>query len=98
VPVDAIEVDCNPGVINQDDWPDVDPQMEVRSSRDGGREWTIWRMAKLGRRGQYRKRPRWRMFGFFDAPGALFDFRVIDPAPLRVSAVLINEPIAGRQR
>ena len=52
----------------------------------------------LGREGNYRWRPRWRSFGFFDAPGAFFDFRMMDPTPLRVSAVLINESASGRAR
>jgi len=98
VPVDIIEVECNPGWINADDWPDVDPQLEMRSSRDGGRNYSMWRVAKLGRQGEYRKRPRYRRCGYFDAPAAIFDFRLTDPAPLRVSGVIINEPGGGRSR
>lgn len=98
VPVDIIEIECNPGAINADDWPDVDPQIEMRTSRDGGRNYTMWRTARLGRQGEYRKRPRYRRMGFFDAPAAIFDFRLMDPAPLRVSGVLINEPSGGRSR
>jgi hypothetical protein len=98
VPVDIIEIECNPGNIEAFDWPDIDPQLEMRSSRDGGRNYTMWRPASLGREGAYRKRPRYRRCGYFDAPAALFDFRLVDPAPLRVSGVIINEPSGGRGR
>jgi len=98
VPVDMIEVDCNAGAIDPFDWPDVDPQLEMRSSRDAGKSFGMWRTASLGKTGERRKRPRYRRCGYFDAPGAMFDFRLLDPAPLRVSAVLINEPSSGRGR
>jgi len=98
VPVDMIEIECNPGSITADDWPGVDPQIEMRTSRDRGHNFTMWRTAPLGREGQYRKRPRWRRLGYFDAPGCMIDFRLTDPAPLRVSGVLINEPAGGRGR
>ena len=94
VPVDMIELECNPGSASGD----LDPQIEVRSSRDGGHTFGMYRTASLGAQGERRKRPRWRRFGFFDAPGALFDFRLTDACPLRVSAVLVNEPASGRSR
>jgi hypothetical protein len=98
VPVDHLEVECSAGTINQFDWPHIDPQLEVRASRDGGKEFTMWRTARLGGQGEHRWRPRYRRFGYFDAPGALFDFRCVDPMPLRVSAVRVNEAAGGRQR
>lgn len=98
VPVDALEIECNAGATLASTGPGSDPQIEVRASRDGGHTFGMFRTASLGAQGERRKRPRWRRFGFFDAPGALFDFRVTDPTPLRVSKVLINEPSSGRSR
>jgi hypothetical protein len=48
--------------------------------------------------GGYRTVPEWRALGMFDFPGALFEFRVTDPVPFRVSAVKVNDPAGGRQR
>jgi hypothetical protein len=98
VPVDLLEIECNPGNIKADDWPGVIPQIEMRTSRDRGHNFSMWRTAPLGLEGQYRKRPRWRRLGYFDAPGCMIDFRLTDPTPLRVSGVLINEPAGGRAR
>ena len=74
------------------------PGMEVRSSRDGGQTWGEWRAANLGRQGEYRSRTIWRRMGMFDPPGAMFDHRVTDPVPLRVSGVAVNEALGGRAR
>jgi hypothetical protein len=75
-----------------------EPQIETRSSRDGGKTWNDWRASTLGRQGQYRARSTWRRFGTFDAPGAMFEFRTTDPVPLRISTVKVNEPQGGRSR
>lgn len=76
----------------------TDPSCEMRASRDAGRTWRDWRAAPLGAQGQYRTRSEWRRLGTFDDPGALFEFRVTDPVPFRVSAVSVNETGAGRSR
>lgn len=75
-----------------------DPQMEMAASRDAGNTWTGFDSASLGKRGAYRQIPEWRRLGQYDAPGAMFRFRVSDPVPLRVSAVKYNEPLGGRSR
>jgi hypothetical protein len=98
VPVDALELECNVGSTTASTGPGADPQIEVRASRDGGHTFGHYRVAALGAQGERRARPRWRRWGYFDAPGAVFDFRLTDPSPLRVSAVLVNEPAAGRAR
>lgn len=98
VPVDVLELECNTGSTLASTGPGSTPRIEVRHSRDGGHTFGTYRVASMGEQGERRKRPRWRRWGFFDAPGAVFDFRMTDPAPLRVSAVLINEPASGRSR
>lgn len=76
----------------------ANPVCELRTSRDAGRTWGTPRIAALGAQGKYRNRLEWRRLGTFDDPGALFEFRVTDPVPFRVSAVTINETGTGRSR
>jgi hypothetical protein len=80
-----------------------DPLVEMRRSRDAGITWTDWADAALGNAaiggtGQYRIIPKWRRLGMFDAPGAMFEFRLTDPVPFRLSKVAINDPGGGRSR
>jgi hypothetical protein len=80
-----------------------DPKIEQQSSRDAGNTWTDFNDASLGNAsiggtGQYRVIPEWRRLGQYDAPGAMFRFRVTDPVPLRISAVKYNSPLGGRSR
>lgn len=95
-PIDEIEIEANAGAAGLS--AGDNPQVEMRFSRDGGDTWSAFRPASLGATGQYRKRPRWRRLGMFDAPGALFHFRVTDPVPIRVSGVSGDESSAGRSR
>ncbi len=97
VPVDAIEVEANAGSA-VGTGIDANPRLEMALSRDGGDTWSNWRSGAMGTAGQYRKRPTFRRCGYFDAPGALFKFRCLEAAPLRVSAVRVNEPASGRSR
>lgn len=76
----------------------ANPDVEMRTSRDAAQTWGDWRATKLGERGEYRTRPQWRSLGMFDEPGILAEFRVTDPVPFRISAVLLNEPLGGRGR
>jgi hypothetical protein len=73
----------------------TNPTIEMRSSRDAGKTWGNWRQARLGEQGNYRKRVEWKACGMASRPGILLEFRVSDPVDLRVSDVLVNEPILG---
>jgi hypothetical protein len=95
-PLDVLDLEANPGSANLA--AGDNPQIEMRSSRDGGRTWGPFRAAPLGAMGKYRTRPKWRRLGSFDAPGALLHFRVTDPVGLRVSAAVSGESSAGRSR
>ena len=75
----------------------VDPVIEMRTSRDGGKTWGDWRRKSLGRQGDYRQEVRWRGVGLAGRPSFLAEFRVSDPVDIRVSGVLVNEPGGGRQ-
>jgi len=74
----------------------ADPVVEMRKSRDAGQTWGDWRQKSLGAQGKYRKRVEWRALGQFRDPGGLFEFRVTDPVPFRVSYVGVNEEVGGR--
>jgi hypothetical protein len=97
-PLDVIHLDADFGGTPVLTGQGADPLVELRSSRDGGRTWSDWRQANLGKQGQYRARAMWRRFGSFDAPGAIFEIRATDPVRLRVSAVRANEIQGGRSR
>jgi hypothetical protein len=96
--IDTITVDANVGWTEFLSGQGEAPQIEMRASRDAGATFGSWRATNLGRQGRYRNRARWTRLGVFDAPGALFEFRVTDPAPRRVSGVLVNEAGGGRSR
>ncbi|HWT45653.1 MAG TPA: hypothetical protein VN085_06795, partial [Vicinamibacterales bacterium] len=91
----TVEIDANPGTA-----PITvsNPQIEMRTSRDGGNTWGPWRAKSLGTTGKYRRRPRWTRNGGFEAPGALLHFRVTDAVPLRVSSATSGDSGAGRAR
>jgi hypothetical protein len=74
----------------------ANPVVEMRVSRDAGQTWNGWRAAALGAQGQYRTRVEWRALGQASQPGFMAEFRLTDPVPLRVSAVMINEAVGGR--
>jgi hypothetical protein len=95
---DNIRLRTNPGTTPYLTGQFADPVCEMRYSRDGGNEWSDWKSAKLGSQGQYRKRLEWRCLGSFEDPGALFEFRVVDPVPFRVSGTYYNEDGGGRSR
>jgi hypothetical protein len=94
VPVDSVELSALAGRAPLG----VSPTVEMRQSRDGGFTWGAWRGVSLGSQGNYRARPLWWRNGSADAPGMVFEFRLTDEAPLRVSAVLYNEASRGLAR
>ena len=96
--VDNVIVDANTGRTDILVGHGADPVIEMATSRDAGATWGSFRPTKLGQQGNYRARARWTRVGMFDAPGAMFKFRVTDPVDLRVSDVLANEPGGGRSR
>jgi hypothetical protein len=96
--IDSIELECNTGQTTVLTGQGSAPLIEMRYSRDAGNRWSGWIAASLGATGQYRARAKWRRLGAFDAPGALFHFRVTDPVPFRVSGSIADESSAGRAR
>ena len=93
--VDNLSLRNNPGQTPYLTGLYADPEVEMRTSRDGGQTWGEWRSAKLGAQGAYRTKPLWLSLGMFSHPGILVEFRVTDPVPFRVSDVRANEPYGG---
>jgi hypothetical protein len=98
VEFDVLRLWANAGATTVLDGQGSDPVVEMRYSRDAGRTWSVWLSAKLGAAGQGRMVATWRRLGTFDFPGAMFEFRVADPVPFRVSAVKVNDPSGERSR
>ncbi len=73
---DAIEIEVESGVGTQTG-QGFDPQVEMRYSDDGGREWVPWRQSDIGRVGLYRTRARWGRLGM--SHDRVFQFRISDP-------------------
>jgi hypothetical protein len=96
--VDNLHIEANVGWTEYLAGQGQNPVIEMRASRDAGATFGDWRSSSLGAQGKYRNRARWTRLGLFDFPGALFEFRVTDPAPRRVSGVFLNEPGGGRSR
>lgn len=93
--VSNIVIRTNSGETPYLDGVNANPLVEMRSSRDGGKLWSNWRSISLGAQGYYRKIVTWLSCGIFSYPGAMFEFRVTDPVPFRVSSVSANEPYGG---
>lgn len=74
----------------------VEPSIELRLSRDGGKTWGKWFRKSLGPQGRYRQEVRWRGLGLASRPALLMQFRVTDPVDIRCSGVSVNEPNGGR--
>ncbi len=71
------------------------PEIELRTSRDGGATWLPWKRKKAGEQGQYRTRTVWSSMGQFGYPGCLVQIRNSDPVPFRASDLTYNEPLGG---
>lgn len=98
VSINNLWLKANVGATGQLSGQGANPVVEMRFSRDAGRTWSEWEASELGAQGDYRTVPEWRALGLFDAPGGMFEFRVTDPVPFRISGVFVNEPVEGRSR
>ena len=78
----AFEVDLQPAVGNTTP-PGDDPQIMLRQSKDGGRNWTSERWASAGKVGEYGKRMRWNRCGM--GRRMAFEVTMSDPVPWRVT-------------
>jgi hypothetical protein len=65
-----------------------DPQVMLRTSRDGGRTWSPERWASAGPIGAYNTRVRWLRCG--QARNRVDQFTFTDPVPFRVSDAVLD--------
>jgi hypothetical protein len=93
--VTNVSLRTNPGQTPYEDTGYFDPQIELRTSRDGGFAFSPWKAKALGLQGKYRQNVQWRSLGAFSSPGVMMEFRVTDPVPFRVSGVMANVPYGG---
>lgn len=89
--IDNLVIRCNPGQTSYLAGAYADPVIEMRTSKDGGFEWTTWKQRSLGQQGKYRRLVEYRALGRFSFPGFLAEIRVTDPVPFKVSGIKINE-------
>ena len=75
----------------------LEPTVQMRFSRDLGHTWSAWRSKSLGIQGDTAKRVKWNGCGIGSQPGFLAEFKVTAPIDWRVSEVLVNEKLGGRQ-
>ncbi len=90
-----VQLRTNPGNTGYLTGTYLNPIVEMRSSRNAGRTWGVWRTAKLGEQGNYRKLVQWLAVGMASRPGVFLEFRCADPVDFRVSDVLVNEGFGG---
>lgn len=76
----------------------ADPILEMRYSRDGGRDFSPFRGSRWGKKGQYKWQARFGNCGQFGNPGFLAEFRMLSCIPFRVSGARANEKVSGRSR
>lgn len=95
VPVYVVELKANAGrTPYAEPSTYATPEVQLRTSKDGGDTWSVWRTISLGTAGQYRRNLRWTSLGFFGHPGVLMEVRVTDPVPFRVSDLMVNDALA----
>lgn len=83
----SFELDIEPGVGNTVD-PGSDPQVMMRFSDDGGKNWSTERQASVGKVGEYSKRVNWSRLGA--ARRRVFEVSVSDPVPYRVTGAYLT--------
>jgi hypothetical protein len=71
----------------------TDPLMMMRFSDDSGNLWSSWLEAPMGLQGQYLTQVIWTQLGQIKAPGRIFEFRLTDDAPFRVSFANMNDAV-----
>jgi hypothetical protein len=72
--------------------------LEMRTSRDNGKNWLPYRQQNLGGTGQTRKRAMFRRCGRADQLGFVIQFRLTSAVAGRISSVRVNDVGGGRGR
>lgn len=93
---DNVIVECEVGTTPFLSGSYTDPVLESRFSDDGGNVWTDWESDTLGQQGDYRKIMQYNALGQATLPGMMFQIRLTDPVPFRVSGFYDNQNVRGR--
>ena len=93
---DSVTIECEVGTTPFLSGAYAEPTIEFRTSDDGGNTWTDWETDTLGPQGDYRKVIQYNALGMFSLPGAMFQIRLTDPVPYRVSGFYDNQSVHGR--
>lgn len=91
VPLMNISLRANAGTTPYTVGDYTNPTVSLRTSRDGGRNWTSWKSRPMGPNADYRQPIVWRSLGFFGRPSLLVEIKITDPVPFRVSGLSVNE-------
>jgi len=87
VSVYGFELDITSGQ-GLNDGQGKDPLAWMRFSKDGGKTWSNWREARLGKIGEYSNRVRWNRLGV--ARQMTIQVRISDPIKLDIGGAYIN--------
>lgn len=83
----ALELDLDAGLGNAVA-PGDDPQVMLRMSNDGGRNWISEQWRSAGKTGEYSRRVRWNRLGM--ARKRVFEVSVTDPIPWRLTGCYLE--------
>ena len=93
----AFELDLQPGVGEAFPAQALDPQVMMRQSKDGGRNWTSERLGSAGKTGEYGKRIRWNRCGM--GRRMVFEVSMTDPVQWRITnAYLPGVRMKGQEK
>lgn len=95
--IHSLQLEVNSGFTPFASGANSNPDVEMRFSTDG-HSFSDWITASMGVADSFSARPLWQGLGQFDTPGAIFEFRVTQPVPFRISAVRINNRLVAGPR
>jgi len=86
-PILNVVLDCSVGMGTLTE----NPQIQMRYSRDRGKNWSSWSSVNLGREGDFDRHVNWTRLGAADRPGMVFEFRYAGDTEFTVRTATYNE-------
>lgn len=83
----TLELDCEVGV-GLTSGQGSDPQIMMQYSNSGGRTWSSELWKSVGKKGEYRQRPRWTRLGV--ARDRVYKLRYTEPTQFQINKAMIN--------
>ena len=87
-----VQVECSTGGAGLD-YPGDNPQLAMRYSDDGGKTWSDWDYASLGRQGDYRRKPRFAGPRGLRPGTRIWEWRMSEDLPFVAHTASYNEPV-----